>query len=127
MRIPFPPPAGVGRPLAGLMVAVLLPLAGCDDTSVATPVPTQIQVSPGSVTLVGPGTEQLFAATVLDQSGTPIPGSTVTWSSTAPSVITIDPSSGLATNQGVGTAHVQASSSGVTGLASVSVIPQNAD
>jgi hypothetical protein len=127
MRLPFSLRARIGRPFAGLMAAALLPLAGCDESPAATPVPTQIQVSPGSVTLVGTGTEQLFAATVLDQSGTPIPGSTVTWSSSAPAVITIDPSSGLATTQGEGTAQVQASSSGVTGLASVSVLPQNAD
>ena len=72
MRLPFSLRARVGRPFAGLMAAALLPLAGCDESPAATPVPTQIQVSPGSVTLVGTGTEQLFAATVLDQSGTPI-------------------------------------------------------
>lgn len=120
-RLIIPP-----RLAAGSITALFLSLAACDSGGTSTAVPTQIQVTPGSVTLVGSGTQQQFAARVLDQSGNEITGVTVSWSSSAPAVVTVS-TSGLATSQSEGTAQIRASYSGVTGFSSVSVLPQNGD
>jgi hypothetical protein len=124
MRSPTKTKSSFARPFAGLVIAFLLPLAACDDGGTAAPVPTQIQVTPQSATLVGPGAQQQFAATVRDQSGQPISGASVSWSSTAPSIISVN-SAGMATALAEGSAEIRASSGGVTGLASAVVVGSN--
>lgn len=87
-----------------------------------------VTVNPPSPTILSWMTEQ-FTATAKDSKGNVINDATFTWNSDAASVATVD-SSGLATPVAPGTAHITASSEGVTGSAGLIVAPpptKNAD
>jgi len=85
-----------------------------------------ISVSPGSVTLAVHGQQQ-FQAVTLDQFGQSMATqpSSYTWSIASGGIGSIS-SSGLYTapNSGIGSATVQATSSGITGTATVTIKPQ---
>jgi uncharacterized protein YjdB len=80
-----------------------------------------VRVAPPVVTLTALGSTQQFTAQVLDSDGDPVPGAQVRWTSSAPSVATVDPSSGLATAVGRGSADIIATSSGAGGSARLTV------
>ncbi|HVX88115.1 MAG TPA: hypothetical protein VG940_04245, partial [Gemmatimonadales bacterium] len=77
-------------PLAALSSALLFTLSCGGDGGSPSPTPTNVVVTPGADTLLSVGETQTFTATVLDANGDPIDGATVTWSSDAPGVLTID-------------------------------------
>jgi uncharacterized protein YjdB len=77
-----------------------------------------VEVTPPSATLTIGGTQQ-FSATVRSAGGTVLTGRTVTWSSTAPSVATVN--NGLATAVAAGQASIIATSEGKADTASVTV------
>jgi uncharacterized protein YjdB len=60
-------------------------------------------------------------ALVLDADGNPLAGHPVTWSSSDPSVLTINATSGMIAGVGVGVAQVIATSDGVTGIVNLLV------
>ena len=109
LRSPFP--------IIGLL------LAGCGSDNGMTPPPTvaSIVVTPLSATITGIGNTQQFTAQPLDSDGNPVSAS-VTWSSSTPSVATVN-SSGLATAVGSGTTSIQAEA-GVVGNAVLVVIAE---
>jgi trimeric autotransporter adhesin len=81
----------------------------------------------GSVVL-SPASSQLFigqtedlTALVTDVTGAPIPGASVTYSSSATSVATVNPSTGVVTGVGVGIATMTGTSGGKSGQAAVAV------
>lgn len=77
------------------------------------PVPVAtVQVTPANPTLT---------ATPRDAAGTPLTGRTVTWSSSAPAVATVNASTGIVTGVAVGTATITATSEGRTGSTVVTV------
>jgi trimeric autotransporter adhesin len=78
-----------------------------------------ISVTPSPVTIAA-GTKQAFIATGIFDDGSTQMLTSVTWSSSAPVVVTVD-SSGLATGIGLGTGNVNASSGSITGSAAVTV------
>jgi len=84
-------------------------------------IPTSITVSPANVTLDAIGATAQFSAVVRDQDGKTMPGTSVSWSSTSSSVLSIDSSSGLATAVAVGDASVSAISGTVSGSATATV------
>lgn len=127
----------VRRPfLAAALVCVVLVSLSCGgDSGSPTPTPNSVLVSPGADTLISIGSHRTFTAQVLDANGDPIDGKTVTWSSSAPGVLSIDPVTGLATAVTNGPAVVHATSGTLQGsanvivlqlVASVTVTPANA-
>jgi uncharacterized protein YjdB len=73
---------------------------------------SSISVTPTELSIAVNGTQQ-FSATAVD-SGNTISNPTFTWASSAPSVMSINSSTGLATAVALGTAQITAAVSGVT-------------
>ena len=84
------------------------------------PVATTVAVSPAAAQLSSVGETVRLSAEVRDQNGRAMPGATVTWTSSDPSVVSVD-ASGLVTAAGDGTATVTAASGSASGTATVSV------
>jgi alpha-tubulin suppressor-like RCC1 family protein len=104
-----------------LTVSVLLPilLGACSSTEDPSNIVSSVEVLPQSAsTLVG--TTLQFAATPRDASGAAVPGQTVSWSSSNPSIATVD-ASGLATGVAQGSVTITASVDGVDGTAGLDV------
>ena len=118
MRVVFPRRAL--RQFSLLLGAASFLSCGGDGGS-PSPTPTSVHVTPGTDTLVAIGEHQAFSATVLDANGDPIDGATVTWSSDAPGVLSIDATTGLATAVTRGSAHVKATAGALEGSAAVFV------
>src|SRR5207249_11315361 len=68
------------------------------------------------------GATQAFTATLRDSAGGTLTGRTVTWSSTAPAVATVN-ESGVATGVSAGSASIIGSSGGTSDTAAVTVVP----
>ena len=90
-----------------IVFGAVLALAACSGTEPFVPVPTTVVVSPDTVLLTAIGATRQFNATVQDQRGDAIPDASVTFSTTASAVATID-GAGLLTATGVGGAQVWA-------------------
>ncbi|MEX2530550.1 MAG: Ig-like domain-containing protein [Gemmatimonadota bacterium] len=116
--------------LPSLLLAVLAALAatlsvacGSDSpgpVAPVDPVPTSMAVSPNTLALEALEAIGQLSATVLDQGGNAIAGASVTWSSDAPAVATVD-ASGRVTAVSVGSANVTATSGTLSGAAEVTV------
>ncbi|MDH4046466.1 MAG: Ig-like domain-containing protein, partial [Gemmatimonadota bacterium] len=83
-----------------------------------TPV-ASVDVTPSTVTLAS-GTTQQFTATPRDAGGNALTGRTVTWSTSDPTIATVD-GTGLVEGVLVGTATITATAEGVDGTAGVTV------
>ena len=94
-------------------------IATAATSSPAAPTVSKVVVSPASVTDTA-GAHHQFSASVQDSQGNVLSGHTVTWSSSASSVATVN-SSGYATTVTPGTASIVATSDGVSGSATVTV------
>jgi len=92
--------------------------SGTAGATVLVPV-ASVSVSPSSLSLTVGQTGQL-TATPRDANGNPLTGRTVTWTTSASGVATVN-GSGLVTARGAGTATITATSEGQTGTASVTV------
>jgi alpha-tubulin suppressor-like RCC1 family protein len=108
--------------LAALLGPILFSLSCGGDSGSPSPTPTNVVVTPGADTLVSVGETKTFTAAVLDANGDPIDGRTVTWSSTAPTILSIDPTTGVATAVANGAAQVKATAGALQGSASVVVV-----
>ncbi|MYG37346.1 MAG: hypothetical protein F4205_17885 [Gemmatimonadetes bacterium] len=118
-------------------VAVFLVLGGpigCGDPTTSPsdpsdtdePRPTSVVVSPNRATLNALGETVRFTAEVRDQNGVSMGGVAVAWTSSDPSVVTVD-GTGLARASGRGEASVGASVGSVSGTAAVRVsLPDHA-
>ncbi len=98
-------------------------LVSCGKDSPTQPglqVAVRIAVMPPTANLTSMGQTVRLQATVFDADQQTVDGSTITWSSTAPSVATVD-AEGLVTARGNGTARIIALSGGVGGQAQVTV------
>jgi hypothetical protein len=89
--------------------------------SVTQVVVASVKVFPGNAA-VGRGSSVAFEARVSDDAGAPLTGVLVTWSSSAPDVVSVD-RMGLAQALSGGVATVEASFQGVVGMATVVVLP----
>jgi endonuclease/exonuclease/phosphatase family metal-dependent hydrolase len=92
-------------------------------TTIPQPVLTTIAVTPQNSS-VAAAANLMFTANGFDQQSQPF-ATTFVWASSAPSVGTIDPASGLFTAVTPGTTTITATSATVTGSATVSVIPRH--
>ena len=112
--------------LSAVLAAVAL-TKGCGDgdspSAPPTPEParpTTVTVSPTTDELTALGTTVQLTAEVRDQNSRVMAGATVTWTSSASSVATVD-ASGLVTAAGNGTATITASAGSASGSAAVTV------
>jgi hypothetical protein len=102
---------------AGMLTA----LFGCH-TEVVTPVVvTKVTVEPGQA-IVLPGDSLQFTATVFDELGQSFAQAVVVWSSGAPQVVSVE-TDGVASALAPGFTLVRASFNGVSGSATVTVMP----
>lgn len=91
-------------------------------TVTVTPVPVAtLQVTPGASTITSGGTQQLVA-TARDADGQLLTGRTVSWQSGTPSVATVS-EAGLVSALTAGTTTITATSEGVPGTATITVLP----
>ncbi len=113
-----------------LILAAVLPLvpalAGCGDgdgTQVEDPVPTTVEITPGSATLTAIAATQGFTAVVRDQNGKAMPNASVSWSSSDAAVFTVsgNGSAATVTAAGNGAGTLTASSGQASGTAMVAV------
>lgn len=110
------------RRLVATLAALVLPLGlgfckGATESSIAT----TIQITPASALITSIGGTQQYTATVKDQNGHVFTSPQVSWSSSAPAVVTIDSALGLATAVANGSAYIRATSSPVTDSVAVTV------
>lgn len=91
--------------------------------TVAPPGVASVVVEPSSVTLTSLSDTVRFTASARDAAGNPLPGRSVTWSSTAPVVAAVS-SSGVATALANGTTRISAVIDGITGAATLNVAQQ---
>ena len=110
------------------VLAVVALAKGCGDgdspTAPPTPEParpTTVTVSPATHELTAFGTTVQLSAEVRDQNARVMGGATVTWTSSASSMATVD-ASGLVTAAGNGTATITASAGSASGSAVVMVM-----
>jgi hypothetical protein len=101
----------------GLLVLVL----ACDTENVTEVVVKAVSVVPANAALVTGGS-MAFEVVVSDERGATLEGASVLWSSDAPHVLVID-EAGVAWAQSDGVARVEASLRGVSGSATVIVLP----
>jgi alpha-tubulin suppressor-like RCC1 family protein len=86
-----------------------------------SPVPVaSVTVTPNAAS-VKVGATVALAATLKDEQGSVLEGRTVTWSTSAPTIATIDAATGVVTGIAVGTATLTATSEGKTGSTTVTV------
>ena len=102
-----------------LLLAAALALGCGGDDVVEPPVATSAVVVPAEVNLVALEERAGFEATIRDQNGQVMQGAPVNWSTSDPSVVTVDPT-GTAVSVGNGRAQVAAASG--TAMASASVL-----
>ena len=106
-----------------LLAALALGCGG--DAVVEPPVATTAVVVPSAVNLVALQERASFQATIHDQNGQVMPRAPVTWSTSDPSVATVDPT-GTAVSVGNGRAQVAAASGNATAAAAVVVAQRGA-
>jgi hypothetical protein len=115
--------ACIRLPVFAVIAGFCLSLCGCKSSSSTSSSPSTTTVTTGALatikitasplTINTNATDQ-FTATGSDSSGNAISSLTVTWTSSAPNVATIDPAAGLATAVAPGVTAITASSSGIT-------------
>lgn len=109
------------------LIAIALGIVGCgggdDGTQVEDPVPTTVEITPGSATLTFIDATQGFTAVVRDQNGKAIPNAAVSWSSSDEAVLTVSGSGPnvTVTAIGKGSATLTATSGQASGTAEVEV------
>ena len=117
-----------GTRRSGLVAVALfwVAIAGCGgdgETKVEEPVPTTVEITPGSATLTFIDATQGFTAVVRDQNRKAMPSAAVSWSSSDASVFAVSGSGSIATvtAAGNGTGTLTATSGQASGTASVEV------
>ena len=120
------------RPAVLAAAVVVVGGLGCGDDSTGPPAPpppppppppvaTTVAVSPVTAELASIGETVQLSAEVRDQHDRPMPGASVSWTSSDAAVVSVN-ASGLATAAGNGTATVTATSGSASGTAAVTVI-----
>ena len=107
-----------------LLALTLVSCGGGDAPTAAPPpppVPTTVSVSPAQATMEAIEETVQFTAQVADQNGNALTGTSVSWTSSAPGVVAVDPATGLAEASGAGTAVVTARAGSASGTATATV------
>ncbi len=118
-------------PVAGVLLFGLLQACGGGDSSAPepkAPAPAKVAsvtVTPGTAT-IDVGATTSLSVVIRDAAGATLSGRTVSWTSAAPNVATVN-GSGVVTGVSAGTAMISATSEGVTGSANITVIAPTAN
>lgn len=115
-----PAPTLLGGIAAGIVAGVLA-LSGCEETSVTVLAVSSVEVTPSQVELVQ-GAERILSATPRDAEGRPLVGRTVSWVSDDPAIAQVD-AEGRLRGLEPGSTRVRATVGGVTGQGDVDVLP----
>ncbi|MFN8583156.1 MAG: Ig-like domain-containing protein [Gemmatimonadaceae bacterium] len=83
---------------------------------------SRVDVTPTATTFGAIGAQASFSARLTDANGTTIPGAVFAWTSQDATVVSIDRITGVATAVGTGSTKVIATSAGLTGTATASVV-----
>src|SRR5438093_10767522 len=105
---PEPPMSPRERGPNVCLTLVLLALGACSNNSTNGPVPTYLVISPDSIGLFRGDSAQV-ATSVLDKDSTPITGTTVTFSSSDPTIAHVTASGWIISTGPAGKVTVQAS------------------
>ena len=100
--------------VVGTVLGVLL--GACGDAGPT--LPAHVAVSPSVALVDSVGAVTTYHATVTDQSGASMPGADVVWSTSDPSVVTVDAETGVAVAHGAGSAMIIATAAPASGSAS---------
>ncbi len=124
------PPAGLNyySPMANGLISIESPdvyISGLEVDNFSVPLLTTITVSPSTGSyFLSLFTYQYFTATPKDQFGLPITSAVpVTWTSTNPAVIAINPTTGLVTKGGAGITTITATNGTVSGSSTITLNP----
>lgn len=98
--------------------AFLMALGACSSSEPS--IPSEITLSPNSVSLAAIGETRQLSATVRDQNGDPLSGVSVTWSSSNPAVASVT-ATGVVTAHTNGSAGITATAGSPSGTAQVTV------
>lgn len=99
--------------LLALVLLAMLPLFSCGGKSSSTVGPvSKITVTPSTAS-VGVTQQQTFFAAPVDSNGNTVNGLTITWTSSAAGIATID-AGGIALGKAPGSTQITASASGIT-------------
>jgi hypothetical protein len=101
------------------LIVGVLSWSACGDDATGPTVAT-VEVTPATAT-IAPGATVQLSATVRDESGDPLSGFTVTWSSEDEAIATVD-EDGLVTGEADGIADISASAGGESGTAEITVV-----
>jgi hypothetical protein len=104
-----------------IWIAGILVLQACATENVTEVIVASVSVRPANAAVIAGGTVE-FDAMVADDGGAALDGAEVTWSSDAPDVVFVD-TRGVAQALSKGAATIEASFRGVTGSATVVVLP----
>jgi hypothetical protein len=103
------------------LCALLLVAAACKGTDgTAPPVATTLDVTTSPTSITVNGTAQA-SAIVKDQNGNPLTGQTIVWTSLAPTVASVNPSTGVIKGLAPGTATIQGKSGSIIGTGTITV------
>ena len=99
-----------------LMIPLIGALAACGSEPLGV---VSVVVTPSVDTLIAVGATRQLSATATDANGSALLGKTFQWRSSAPTVVTIDPVTGLATGVASGKAIITATADGISGSATL--------
>jgi hypothetical protein len=110
-----------------ICLAPMIGISGCggDDSTGSTPPVATVTVAPNPASVAEEATVQL-SATLKDANGNTLTGRSITWSSDATSVATVD-GNGLVTGVAAGSATVTATSETKTGASALTVTAANSE
>src|SRR6266516_3269727 len=117
------PVTGLATALANGVTTITATTGGVSGTATLSvaQIVKSVVVTPATATLAGLGLTQQFTAVAQDANGNPVPGQTFTWASSQPLIASVDPK-GLATALAIGTAVITATTGGVSGTATLSIL-----
>ncbi|MCJ7626997.1 MAG: Ig-like domain-containing protein, partial [Longimicrobiales bacterium] len=110
--------AGVGAAMVSAVAGTVSATASITVTQVVI----SVAISAPANVLHDLGESLQFAAEVRDAKGHAIPSAQVTWNSSDPACVEVDPASGLATAMGFGTATISATSEPASATADLAVV-----
>lgn len=111
----------MGRILLTAMIAAGLSACNSGGGTDPEPAATTISITPNGAELEAGGETVSLEAEVRDQHGETMPGATVSWSSDAPSVASVNSGTGVVTSGSAGNATITATSGAASGSIQIAV------
>lgn len=116
------PKLAIGSRLVIATVLAALVLAGCSSGAGPSKV-ASLEVTPGALLFMRSGETATLSATAFDASGAPV-DATITWSSSDPSVVAVEPDGTIRIQADLGSASITATADGVDSFPASIVVAQ---